>query len=96
MNIKLISIKKSIKPQKKYDAKFKKDDKIKIVSFGASGYSDFTLTKNKEQKERYIKRHQKNENWNNPLSAGALSRFILWNKPTIKASKEDFKNKFGV
>ena len=37
-------------------------------------------------KNRYIQRHKKNENWNNPETAGYLSRFILWNKPPIKQS----------
>ena len=40
-------------------------------------------------KKRYIERHQKNENWNNPETAGYLSRLILWNKPTVKESSND-------
>ena len=59
------------------------------MSFGASGYSDFTIHKDPERKNRYIERHKKNENWNNPETAGYLSRFILWNKPTIKESIND-------
>ena len=55
-------------------------------SFGAAGYSDFTMRKDPERKNRYIERHKKHENWNNPETAGYLSRFILWNKPTIKQS----------
>ena len=58
--------------------------------------SDFTKHKDPERKERYLKRHKKNENWNNPLTAGALSRWILWNKPTLKASIEDFENRFKL
>jgi len=30
------------------------------------------------------------------MSAGALSRWILWNKPTIEASKADFKKRFNL
>jgi hypothetical protein len=30
------------------------------------------------------------------MSAGALSRWLLWNKPTLKESLEDFKNKFNL
>ena len=43
------------------------------------------------RKENYITRHQKNEHWNDPLTPGALSRYILWNKKTIEESIEDFK-----
>jgi hypothetical protein len=36
------------------------------------------------------------ENWKDPTSAGALSRWILWNKPTFKASLADYKRRFGL
>jgi hypothetical protein len=29
-------------------------------------------------------------------SAGALSRWILWNKPTLAASIKDYKKRFGL
>lgn len=70
--------------------------------FGAKGYNDFTLynsngkTKEaREAKANYLKRHSVNENWNDPFSAGALSRFILWNKPSILGSFEDYLKRFG-
>ena len=81
-----VIIKKSTNTNKKFDAYFSNNKKI---SFGASGYSDFTIHKDPERKNRYIERHKKNENWNNPKTAGYLSRFILWNKPTIKESIND-------
>jgi hypothetical protein len=81
----IVIIKKSTNNNKKYDAYFPD----KKISFGASGYSDFTIHKDPERKNRYIERHKKNENWNNVESAGYLSRFILWNKPTIKESIND-------
>ena len=43
-----------------------------------------------------MKRHRFNENWDDPFSPGALSRFILWNKKTIKESTEHYKNKFNL
>lgn len=92
------SIKKSTKKGKKFMAIFDcpKCKKKKIVHFGAEGMSDFTKHKDPKRKERYLKRHMKNENWNNPLTAGALSRWILWNKPTLKASIDDFVNRFKL
>lgn len=65
------------------------------TDFGASGYSDFTKHHDEARKQRYIDRHQRNENWKNMKSRGALSRYILWNKPTISASLADFRRRFG-
>ena len=64
------------------------------TDFGAIGYEDYTDHKDPERKERYLKRHRKNENWNDPQSAGALSRWILWNLPTIEASLKHYKQIF--
>lgn len=80
----------------KYTMTFMNNDgQTKKVSFGAKGYSDYTIHKNPERKERYLKRHFKNENWNNPFSRGSLSAFILWNKPTIKESFDFYNDYFG-
>ena len=68
----------------------------KTVHFGAKSYSDFTIHKDIERKKRYLLRHKKKEDWNNPLTAGALSRFLLWNKPTLAASIKDYKKRFGI
>ena len=58
--------------------------------------SDYTIHKDKKRKERYMKRHKVNENWNDPTTAGSLSRYILWNKPTLKASIEDYRKRFKI
>ena len=68
----------------------------KIVKFGAMGYSDFTKHKDDERKKRYIQRHSMNENWrasgiNTP---GFWSRWLLWNKPTIRDSYLDIQSRF--
>lgn len=95
--VKLIKIVKSKKAAKKYDAHFKLDNgKEKVVSFGQSGASDFTIHGDPERKERYIRRHRARENWSAPLTAGALSRWVLWNRKTLKASIADFKRKFKL
>lgn len=74
----------------------KETNKKKTIHFGAYNMDDFTLTKNEEQKQRYIKRHQANEKWNNPLSAGFWSRWILWNLPTVKASLKYVKQHYNL
>jgi hypothetical protein len=97
MLLKLLRIVPSHKQEKKYDAVFEKDGRQKTISFGAKGYIDFTQPPHDEKKkELYLKRHSKNENWNNPLSAGSLSKHLLWSKPSLKESIKDFKSKFGV
>jgi hypothetical protein len=95
--MKLKTLRKSLKAGKKYDAVFITDnDREKVVSFGAAGMSDFTLHHDEERKERYLNRHRKNEHWDKADTPGALSRFILWNKKTVKASLRDYKKRFGV
>ena len=93
-----VEIKPSTNNNKKYMAIFYDDNsnRIKTTHFGAKGMSDFTIHKDKERKERYLKRHQKRENWNAPMTAGALSRWILWNKPTLKGSIRDYKKRFNL
>lgn len=87
-------LQKSIVPYKKLDVI--KPDGNKI-SFGAKGYSDFILSNGDElRKQRYIKRHQKNEDWNNPNTAGFWSRWLLWNKPNILESIKDTERRFKI
>ena len=93
----LISITKSDRPDKKFKALFYMGNNIyKVVHFGASGHSDYTTNHNDVKKRLYLLRHRVNENWNDPTSAGALSRWILWNKPTLKESITDFKKRFNL
>ena len=94
--MKLISITKSHRPDKKLDATFEKDGRTKTTSFGAKGMDDFTKTHNTEQRERYRTRHQKDLQTHDPTRAGYLSWWILWNKPTIAASVQDYKSHFNI
>jgi len=95
--MKLLSIKPSPKPDKKYVAVFETNSgTTKTTHFGAKGMSDFTKNHDVERKERYLARHKKNEHWSDPTSAGSLSKNILWNKPTLKESIADFKKHFNL
>ena len=93
-----VEIKPSTQKDKKLIAIFYDDNgkKIKTTHFGAKGMSDYTIHKDKERKERYLDRHRKRENWNDYMTAGSLSRWILWNKPTLKASIADYKKRFKL
>lgn len=94
---KLESISPSSSAGKKLKAVFRLDNnKTKTIHFGASGYSDYIQSGDEEKKAAYIARHKVNENFNNPMTAGALSRWILWNKPTQSASVADFKKRFNL
>lgn len=95
--MKLLRVVPSTKAEKKYDAVFQSENgRNKTISFGAKGMEDFTTHKDEERKERYIARHRARENWDKPDTAGALSRWILWNKPTFTASLADYKRRFGL
>ena len=68
----------------------------KWIHFGQRGASDYTIHKDPRRKERYIKRHQKGERWDDPRTAGFWSRWLLWNKPTLQASLRDVERRFGI
>lgn len=84
---------KSPNPNKKYRAVF---DDGTHADFGAVGYSDFIFLKDEKRKKAYLDRHRARENWNDYKSAGALSRWILWNLPTFEASVSAYKRRFGL
>jgi hypothetical protein len=92
----LVKIVKSPKKDKKYRAVFIKNGREKNVDFGAKGYQDYNIHKDPERKKRYINRHKSRENWRDPTTAGALSRYILWNKPSFRASVSDYKRRFNL
>ena len=84
-----------IQPSKKADKKFDAIiDGKKTVSFGSSQHSDFTKHKDPERKQRYLDRHKARENWNDPTTAGALSKHVLWSKPTLTESVRDMNTRF--
>jgi hypothetical protein len=90
--VKIIKLEKANDKKHKWIATF---DDGKKTKFGAYGMDDFTLTKNEEQKNRYLARHKKDLKTNNPQRAGYLSYYVLWNLPTIEASVRDFNKRFG-
>ena len=102
--MKLLSIKPSDRAAKKYVATFCMcegetkccDRERKKVHFGAKGSSTYIDHQDEKKKDAYIARHRVNENFNNPMTAGSLARFILWNKTTLSASINDFKRRFNL
>ena len=107
--MKLLKIIPSTNKTKKYTAVFLVDGQERRISFGASGYRDYTLISDKTSKfylpnksdrdvvkASYIRRHEKRENWNDPMTAGSLSRFLLWERPTLKGAIKAFKKRFKL
>lgn len=98
-----VLIKKSGAKNKKLAAIFYEDGKkIKTTNFGSAGNKDFTIYSKESkfranlEKSKYLARHRVREDWNDFKSAGALSRWILWNKPTREASIKDYAKKFNL
>jgi hypothetical protein len=95
-----LGIHKSDKPDKKYYALFENEGRQKKVYFGAAGmkdYTSFSPIERNERRRRYLARHKANENWNDPTSAGALSRWLLWGPSTsLRENITAFKKRFNV
>lgn len=95
-----VEISKSNRNDKRFQAVFFDDNnkKIKTTQFGLKNpkIGTFIDHKNEKLKENYLKRHKKNENWNDYMTAGSLSRYILWNKKTFQDSLKDYKKLFKL
>jgi hypothetical protein len=104
--MRLKTLRRSHRPEKKWDAVFVKDNgKEKVVPFGQKGYNDFLIYNKTEgektakvHRQRYLKRHSgMGEKWSQPDTAGALSRWILWGDSTsLRKNLKTFKQKFNV
>tara|TARA_R110000868_G_scaffold409776_2_gene696001 strand:+ start:432 stop:731 length:300 start_codon:yes stop_codon:yes gene_type:complete len=96
----LLSIKPDDNKKNKMVATFKNKEtnRSKTVHFGQLGADDYTKTKNKEQRDRYLERHGRGkEDWNDYTSKGSLSRYILWgDKTTIQGNIKDYKKHFKL
>jgi len=89
-----IILERSKLPGKKYRAIIGN----KTINFGAKTYSDYTLHKDEERMHRYINRHKARENWTKSgiKTAGFWSRWILWNKPSLRGSIKNTQEKFKI
>ena len=97
--MKLIDLIKSPNPEKKFRAVFvdEKTGRKRQTDFGAKGYDDYTLTHDKEQRDRYRARHQKDLKTHDPTKAGYLAYDILWGDSTsIQKNLAEYKSKFHL
>jgi hypothetical protein len=97
--MKLQSITAADDGKHKYKAVFLQDNgRTKTTKFGAVGYTDYLHSKDKDQRARYLKRHSgMGEHWNEPTTAGSLSKNILWGDSTsFSKNVADFKKRFDL
>ena len=102
--MKLIDLIKSPNPDKKFRAVFvdEKTGRKRKTDFGArypdgKPYDDYTLTHDKEQRERYKERHKKDLKTGDPTRAGYLAYDILWGPSTsIEKNLASYKSKFHL
>ena len=94
-----LTIKKSDKPEKKYKALIKyndKQDKPKVVYFGSSNYLDYTIGATEQQRKSYRARHNKEKSQKYD-TAGALSYYILWgDSRNIKENIKSYKKRYNL
>jgi len=92
-----LTIKPSTKADKKLMAIFTEDGKKKKTThFGSKGMDDYTITKDKEQRDRYRTRHKKDLDTKDPTRAGYLSYYILWGDSTSRQKNiADYKKRFN-
>ena len=74
-----------------YDREMKK---VKTTQFGDKRYDNFTIHGDKKRRDLYRKRHHKDK-IDEPMTAGSLSWYLLWNKKTLEASIKDYEQRFG-
>jgi len=91
-----VVISKSDRSGKKYKAVFTDRDTQKTIHFGSSLYEDMTQHKDPERRLNYLARHKAREDWSDPMTAGSLSRWILWETPSLQENIRIFKRKFNL
>jgi len=96
--MKLLRVERTPNQSKAFRAIFKlDDDKEKRVTFGTSSNYVLNPDKTRKDRENYLKRHKTRENWEDPLTAGSLSRWILWgDSRNLNKNISTFKKKFKL
>jgi hypothetical protein len=78
-----VEISKSTRAGKKFQAV----SNGKTIVFGDSNYQDFTQHGDPKRRDNYLSRHG-SEDWSrsNIMSPAFMSRWVLWEKPTLKGA----------
>ena len=97
--MRLLEVVKSSRPEKKWMAIFETSEsgRRKRVHFGASGMDDYTITHDREQRDRYRQRHHKDLMTRDPTRSGYLSYYLLWgNSTSFRQNVADYKRRFNL
>ena len=95
--VKLLSIERTPNQNKAFVATFElQNKKKKIVRFGTSSNFLTNPDKTASDKKNYIARHSVRERFDRPMTAGALSRWILWTSRDLEKNIREYKNRFNV
>jgi hypothetical protein len=96
-----VNLRRSPKPEKKWRVTLPGG---KSVDFGSRGMSDYTIHKDANRMKLYVRRHggvmprgvrSTREKWDNPMTPGFWSRWLLWSRPSIAEAKTLITKKFG-
>ena len=88
----LLEVVKSNRKNKRYMAIFSDGKK---THFGLAGGSTFIDHHDIIKRFNYLKRHEVNEEWNDPYKAGTLSAYLLWgNNKSLKENIKEFNKVF--
>ena len=93
----LVKVVKSDKPKFDYYALFKnkKTGKEKRTYFGDANMDHYNIHRDKERRERYRKRHERDLRTNDPTRAGYLSYYLLWGESTsLRTNLANYKKRF--
>jgi hypothetical protein len=96
--MKLNRIARTGEQQPAFEAVFTMDDgKQRTVKFGTSSNYALNPDKTKADRTAYIARHAVRENWNDPMSRGALSRYILWgDSRSVVENLRSYRKRFNL
>lgn len=68
-----------------------------VVHFGSKGSKTYIDHGDKVKRTNYLARHKVNEDWSDPYSPGALSRYLLWGDSTsLDTNHRKFMKLFSV
>lgn len=93
----LLSVRPANDGVHKYVATFQIGERVRTIRFGAKGYTDYLQSGDEDRKKRYLARHKSRETWSDPMSAGSLSRYLLWGPSTsLRENIAHFKRRFHL
>ena len=94
----LVAVVDSRRANKKFEALFQTvEDEIISIPFGQRGAEDYTTGATENERAAYLARHRVREDWNDPLTPGALSRWILWgDSRNLNNNIQSFVRRFNL